>query len=405
MAISMGRSEETGEYDDDLLVPDEVDDHKKDTNANATDTSMNGGECYDKVAYPEWTWNNVNTYAAIRRVDKYDDDQIQALAKQDIVFLEKANGHKAYGSVEKGSLEAAKRIKKINSKVKILFYLNAMVHYNDYAANKTFEKGWALERNGELFKWRDKFLSYDHTNEDFREWWITRATDMLAHKEIDGIFIDALCKVVGMDQSDAWLVTARQLRECMPEGKLLIGNAIRAKVDRKGNWRMMQYLDGSYLENWYQSANIKRKTLPLMSKCLKEGRIVMLNAAPNVDAETIDSIETLDDRYKFLNQPSYIDFPLGYFLLVVEPYAYFSFHTGVDAMSKKKCVWENNKFDAITRKLGKPLGDYVDEGGGNYSREFVHLKVHANIKTLVGKLTVKEKTEVGAPSVIGKDEL
>ena len=74
-------------------------------------------------------------------------------------------------------------------------------------------------------------------------------------------------------------------------------------------------------------------------------------------------------------------------------------------MSKKKCVWENNKFDAITRKLGKPLGDYVDEGGGNYSREFVHLKVHVNIKTLVGKLTVKEKTEVGAPSVIGKDEL
>ena len=73
--------------------------------------------------YPEWSWDNVRTYVAIRRGDKYSDDQIRALAAQDVVMLEKMNGHESYGSVEKGTLEAAKRIKGVNSKVTILFYL------------------------------------------------------------------------------------------------------------------------------------------------------------------------------------------------------------------------------------------------------------------------------------------
>jgi hypothetical protein len=47
--------------------------------------------------------------------------------------------------------------------------------------------------------------------------------------------------------------------------------------------------------------------------------------------------------------------------------------------------------------LGKPLGDYVDDGDGGYSREFEHLQVHVNIKTRQGTLTVKDE--------LGGDEL
>ena len=116
--------------------------------------------------YPEWSWDRTRTWVAIRRGDKYSYDQIRALADQDIVMLEKFNGHATYGTVEQGSLEAAKRIKGINSKVKVLFYLNSMVHYAGYAANDDFKNEWAMwnpERN-DYYKWRDKFLSYDHTN-------------------------------------------------------------------------------------------------------------------------------------------------------------------------------------------------------------------------------------------------
>ena len=72
--------------------------------------------------------NLVIQQVAVRRKDAFSNEQIRALATQDIVMLEKTTGQKTYGSIEKGSLEAAKRIKKINPKVKILFYLNSMVN-------------------------------------------------------------------------------------------------------------------------------------------------------------------------------------------------------------------------------------------------------------------------------------
>jgi hypothetical protein len=147
--------------------------------------------------FPEWSWDHVRTYVAIRRGDDYSDEQIRALAAQDVVMLEKMNGHQTHGSVEKGTLEAARRIKAVNPKVMILFYLNSMLHYGGYDANKDFKEEWALhnpKRNNEPFYWREEILSYDHTNLEFQEWWIQRGIDMLGHDQIDGIFIDAICK-------------------------------------------------------------------------------------------------------------------------------------------------------------------------------------------------------------------
>ena len=277
------------------------------------------------------------------------------------------------------------------------------VHYGGYDANKTFKEEWALRnpnKNDELYKWRDKFLSYDHTNIEFREWWIQRALDMLVHDEIDGIFIDALCKVnyarnLVKDHQKAWFETAKDLRRRIPTDKLLIGNVIRARVGRDGNWKYMRYLDGSYLENWRGIGATKyAKTVQLMSRTLKDGRIIMLNAPPfHLDHENLNAIPSLDERYKYLNNPKFIDFPLGFFLLIVEPHAYFSFHVGVHAKPQAKCVWDSTRFDALTRKLGKPLGDYVEEGDDEYTREFEFLKVHVNIKTQQGMLTVKDQND------------
>ena len=354
--------------------------------------------------YPEWSWDRVRTYVAIRRGDDYSDEQIFALAAQDVVMLEKYNGHEMHGSVEMGTLVAARRIKAVNAKVKILFYLNCMVHYSGYEANKNFKDEWLLlnpKKNNTPYKWRERLLSYDHTNLEFREWWIQRGLDMLAHEEIDGIFIDAIMKVqsyaLGLVKGHAWikqhgaayLETARQLRERLPPGKILIGNVLRAMGGgTDGNYRNLQYLDGSYLENWAVPRYLVM-SMQLMTKALKEGKIIMLNS----DMSHIDfgGIDSLDARYHLLNQSEFIDFRLGYFLLVVEPYAYFSYHWGVDANPRRLNVFDNTRFEAITRKLGKPLGDYVDDGYGGFTREFEHLKVHVNITSQQGTLTVTDR--------------
>jgi hypothetical protein len=222
-------------------------------NANGDVNYLNYTNDDKKSIFPEWNWDHVRTWVPIRRADRYHPDQINALSGQDVVMLEKFNGHEYYGSVEKGSLEAARKIKSINSKVKILFYLNAMVHYAGYSANDYFKEEWLMMDpiTNTPYMWRGKFTSYNHTNVDFRKWWIQRALDMVTNDEIDGIFIDGLCKVNRIDlpeqrNGDSYLETARQLRESLPPGKLLIGNTLRAYGFPDGNVKNMSESEQSW---------------------------------------------------------------------------------------------------------------------------------------------------------------
>ena len=351
--------------------------------------------------YPEWSWDHVHSYVAIRRGDKYDDAQIRELANQDIVMLEKMNGHETYGSIEEGTLQAARRIKAVNPKVKILFYLNSMVHYGGYSANEHFKEDWAMKnRTNAPLKWRKKYLSYDHSNLQFREWWIGRALDMLAHDEIDGVFIDGIVKAVMRwipvrNHGKAYLTTAMELKERLPAGKILIGNALRAngRHAEDGHFSHLEYLDGSYLEGWAHTNNLA-PTLDLMSKALKQDKIIMLNTGPNnLDTRKYNRIQSLNARYDYVDTPYHIDFPLGFFLLVVEPHAYLSYHVGVDARPRRKTVFDNTRFEAITRELGEPVDDYVKEGKYVYTREFEHLKVWVDLEARKGVLTVKDDTD------------
>eukprot|EP00580_Thalassiosira_gravida_P017202 CAMPEP_0201660688 /NCGR_PEP_ID=MMETSP0494-20130426/3278_1 /ASSEMBLY_ACC=CAM_ASM_000839 /TAXON_ID=420259 /ORGANISM="Thalassiosira gravida, Strain GMp14c1" /LENGTH=522 /DNA_ID=CAMNT_0048138635 /DNA_START=78 /DNA_END=1649 /DNA_ORIENTATION=- len=349
--------------------------------------------------YPEWSWDHVRTYVSIRHSHRYSKAQIRALAAQDIVMLEKYNGPKTYGSTEEGTFQAAKRIKAVNPNVKILFYLNAMVHYSgkSYAANKTWKDEWAMfdPKKKSIFKWREKHPCYDHRNLEFREWWIQRALDKVAHDEIDGVFIDGIVKtdkrfLPVKNHGEAYLATANELRERLPAGKILIGNGLRANTSNKNGYlEHLEYLDGSYLENWTRQKNLA-PTLKLMSAALKKGRIIMLNGEPrNVNKTEYDQMRNLDDRYDYLGKPEIIGFSLGYFLLVAEPHAHLSYHSGVDAHPRMMAVFDNTRFEAITRKLGKPLGDYV-KNGNEYTREFEYLKVWVNLETTQAVLTVKD---------------
>jgi len=339
--------------------------------------------------------NLVIQQVAVRRKDAFSDEQIRALATQDIVMLEKTTGQKTYGSIEKGSLEAAKRIKKINPKVKILFYLNSMVHYGGYDANKDWKEEWAMwdGANKKHLKWNNKYLSYNHNNAEFREWWLKRGLDMVAHDEIDGIFIDGIVKA-GVRwlpvKNHKWdyMHTAKELRKRLPEGKILIGNALRAGSGTNGNLNHLQYLDGSYLENWTQNLET---TMGLISSAMDRKRIIMLNAQPHhFDQNGFNQLNELHLRYEFAGQPQFINFYLGIFLLVAGQGAHISYHTGVDLNPKKKHVFDNTRFEEITRKLGQPLGP-ARKKGKEYWRDFEYLEVHVNLRTMKAHLTVKDQ--------------
>ena len=357
----------------------------------------------DTTNFPDFNWEHVRSWVAIRHAFRYSDKQINELAAQDVVMLEKANGHRTYGSVEAGSLEAAKRIKQVNPKVKILFYLNAMCHYGDYAANETWNPDWALRYTdtNELVKWRNRIISYDHRNLDFREWWIKRALDMTDHDEIDGVFIDGICKVghrkyCPPDHAQAYLATANELRSRLQPGKLLIGNAVRAAQRGDCNLKHLKYLDGSYLEGWQQNKDTIRDTVDLISVMGKQGRMVMLTSSPmGMNKEVTAQVEktrSLEKRYDIVED--YIDFPLGVFLLGVEKWGYFTYHYGPpDANPPRRAVWDPTKFKKVTEKLGMPMGDYVSESEYVLTREFEHLKIRVDIEKQHAEFTPKEERD------------
>ena len=360
----------------------------------------------NQTAFPQWSWDRVRPWVILRRDNDYDDEQIRQIAGHDVFVIEKMTGWKTHGNNEAGSLAAARRVKKINPKIKTLFYLNAMIHYPGYAANKSYLKDeWAMRTHqGDIFMFKNRYLWYNHSNLDFREWWITRALVMVAHDEIDGIFIDAIMKTSIShfncpDNASSYFETAMELRRRLPTGKLLIGNALRPKTHCRiggyGNIRHLQYLDGSYLEGWSGDEHAVAEALELMDAASKAGRMVLLLGTPTFQSgeekTALDDMNSIEDRYTFMN--SRIDFSLAIFLLVVEPYAYFAYHHGVDAKPsgrKGRAAFDCNRYEEVTRKLGEPRGGYERDGEFGFRREFEHLSVRVDVKSREAKLTVRE---------------
>ena len=85
-----GNADELAE-DADLLVPDECEKEDEDADGEDPDEEEADETQAEKSIFPEWSWDHVRTWCPIRTAGKYTDENIEALAKQDVVMLEKCN--------------------------------------------------------------------------------------------------------------------------------------------------------------------------------------------------------------------------------------------------------------------------------------------------------------------------
>ncbi len=58
--------------------------------------------------YPAFTWDRIPLYMHIRKAKAYTEEEIAFLAKFPLITFEKSNGHQDHGSVEEGTLIAAR---------------------------------------------------------------------------------------------------------------------------------------------------------------------------------------------------------------------------------------------------------------------------------------------------------
>ncbi len=340
---------------------------------------------------PGFNWDRVPQWMIVRKQTAYTADEIRLLADAPIVVFEKSNGYEDAGCVEDGVLAAAKALKAVNPHSITLFYWNAVVEYGNYRANTIFDQNadtWALRRDGKPFLFKDRYRLYDHTVRGFQDWWVGTATHMASHPEIDGVFVDAICKIYTADDGrahlypdkcygNAYFATGTRLKRELG-GKLLLGNAIRVCAPQ-ANMPHLDYLDGSYLERW--AVPPKGTTceqyvadgMAAMTQALAKGKLILFNAGPECVQEELRKNlwqATAIEQERWMRE--HIHFPLAVFLMVVEPGAYFHWGSGPSVNPGKTCqIWRNDIYEEMKRPLGKPLGP-ATKNGFLYARTFEH---------------------------------
>jgi hypothetical protein len=349
---------------------------------------------------PEFSWDTVPTWLRVRKHTAYSQDEIAQIARYPVVVFEKANGHTTYGNVESGTLAAAQAVKKISPGTKAIFYLNAVIEYGGYRANQEFDQNveqWALRENGEIIRFKDRYHLHDLTQPEVQDWWIRTAKGMAVHPEIDGVFIDAVCKVNARSDAyrDGYLKMARKLRDDLDQNDLLLGNAIRAS-ELNSNLDHLEYLDGSYCERWAVPMNGETyesyvaKSIEAMEKTVAQGKILLFSAGPDIygrDESKAAGQKTTKEMRQWMREN--ITYPLGIFLLVAGRHSYFEWTNTPDALLG---ALQDHEYEEYHRPLGRPLGP-AENDGHVYTRQYEHLDIRVDIREKEAVLNWQERSQ------------
>ncbi|MGJ8653774.1 MAG: putative glycoside hydrolase [Opitutaceae bacterium] len=335
----------------------------------------------------------------IRKATAFTDDEIAYLAKFPLITFEKSNGNQAYGSTEKGTLIAARKVKELNPLAKILYYRNVIVHYGGYAANEALEQipsALLEDQSGNNKLVRGKVPAYDLSNAAMRDWWIDHCKSMVADPSIDGLFLDGNIKAlepgylrrdIGKAKKqaveDGYLEMMEQTREAIGPDKLMIANILRARFD-EGGLEYLHYFDGSYLEGFFHNVgkvsyeDYVAKGIASIQKAAQQGKIIAfttgLSQSLNESAMGIDEAHGVVDSDEQAQQT--LIYAMAIFLVCAEEHSYFRVHEGYSANENQRWMrW----FAEYDKPLGPPQGPAIKDGY-HYTRSFEHAEVTVDIQ-------------------------
>jgi len=335
----------------------------------------------------------------IRKATSYTDEEIAFLARFPLITFEKANGYRDYGSVEAGTLAAARAVKKLNPNVKILYYRNVIVHYGGYAANRELERipgAFLKDRNDNTKLIRNRLPAYDLSNPEVRAWWVRSCSVMTADPAIDGIFIDGNVKVlepgylvrqIGAVKKrqivEGYHLMMKQLRKAIGLNELMIANLLRARLKNAG-LEHLHYFDGSYLEGFFHPVGgisyekYVARGIDAMQKAARQGKIIAFTASLGTPTNT--RAMGIDEGHATARSEAEaraaFTYSLAVFLICAEKYSYFRVHEGYSADGNRRWMrW----FPEYDRPLGPPEGPVVKHGF-RYMRRFKYASVTLDIK-------------------------
>lgn len=364
----------------------------------------------DQDRLPAFSWDHVPLYVHIRKDTAFTVDEIRYLAMFPLITFEKATGHRDSGSVEAGTLKAARAVKAINPATKILYYRNVIVHYGDYAANaslKDIPGAFLVGRDGNDKLIRNRIQAYDLTNKAVHDWWIDAANEVCSDPAIDGIFLDGVVKIlepaflrteIGEAKKAAELAGYETMvtdaRRMLGPQKLMVANVLRARFPDSG-LSQMKALDGSYIEGFEGAVRMSKKDyvakgIEAFQKAAQQGAIIAFTCGLGRNQQDAD--ETPRSAARNSNpvkrggdSKDRFNYQLAMFLICAEKYSYFDLKDSYDAKASKTWMTHPPEYD---RRLGAPKGPAVRRGY-SYTRQFAHASVRLDIEKQVGVIVWK----------------
>lgn len=345
--------------------------------------------------YPEFSWDTVPIafhFGKAAGLMTPAEAEFVA-ARSNFICLEKGHGVRTHGSTEAGIEAEAQQLKKLNPKMKVIFYWNTFLDYAMYDAHDDYTKQpelWLRKADGDL-DFKSKGLKrYDLSNPDFRDWWTDVAADAILNGNTDGVFMDAFPQVEKEGNIELWgqekydaiqqglKDIIRETREKLGDDKLIVYNGIRSTP----NWSMgtveTEYTDAAMIEH-FGYFNSRSKELMLqdileMERAGKAGEIVVMKAWPGfawIDKEMMK--KPLKQKRK-LAQDNLL-FPLACFLAGAQENCYLIYNWGY--RMEMGCLEWYPEFD---KPLGKPLNE-MSRDGWKLSREYEHASVKVDLES------------------------
>lgn len=356
--------------------------------------------------YPQFSWDRIPVCIHLSNGNSdFSPSQIEFMARFPIVCIEKNQAFKKYRSMEIGTLNAAKSIKKLNSQSKILFYWNSRIDYSDfYKYGKPLEEhpDWAMkDKNGDFVTVQKiKRKTYDVTNPFLRNWWCDFALGQISNDNLDGVFIDAVSQYVVRptlkeklfgknkfaDIQNGLHLMLSQLKDSVRDEKLLIGNFLRGNKELMDDMGMhfLEYTDGGMIEHFCALSGDDKENIAndifLIQEAAKKKKIVIVKGWPRFNF-------TQPEKYKNLTPAELenilrkdIVFPLACFLIAAGEYSYFCYSLGY-----RDTEGGLIDYDEYNRPLGKPLSE-AKRNGWIYTREFEYADIWIDIENRLAKI-------------------
>lgn len=184
--------------------------------------------------------------------------------------VEKAHAAAVYGNASApppfrtnsyaATVGTARKIKALNSSVKVLMYWNSALHYNFYECEAQVQPTWLRAAQSH------KPPEYNYSVAAMRDWWVECAVNSIRGSEgmLDGVFIDAVPKVAVKNEIQLWGEMIDRVRAGLGQDAIILDNGFYLGGSDKelAGVDAWKHTHNSYLESLASIGPVKSASSP-----------------------------------------------------------------------------------------------------------------------------------------------